>query len=68
MGRQHRNPRHSVWKRGINAEVSSITIDEEHLNFEDKPAFSEVAPIGTSISMRIYEAILIALMWSTRAL
>ena len=36
-------------KRGINAlKFRGITIDEEHLDFEDKPAFNEVAPIGTS--------------------
>ena len=36
-------------KRGINAlKFRGITIDEEHLKFEDKPAFSEVAPIGES--------------------
>jgi F-type H+-transporting ATPase subunit gamma len=36
-------------KRGINAlKFRGITIDEEHLNFEDKPAFNEVSPIGTS--------------------
>ena len=36
-------------KRGINAlKFRGITIDEEHLHFEDKPAFNEVSPIGTS--------------------
>ena len=36
-------------KRGINAlKFRGVTIDEEHLNFEDKPAFNEVSPIGTS--------------------
>ena len=36
-------------KRGINAlKFRGITVDAEHLNFEDKPAFSEVAPIGES--------------------
>ena len=36
-------------KRGINAlKFRGITIDEEHHNFEDKPAFIEVSPIGIS--------------------
>ena len=36
-------------KRGINAlKFRGITVDEEHFDFEDKPAFSEVAPIGES--------------------